>query len=62
MDVKLRPGTPEDSQTCGRICYGAFSTLAGDHNFPPEMSTPEFAVGVLSMLSATLASTPWSPR
>ena len=40
MDVKLRPGTPEDAQTCGRICYEAFSTLAGDHNFPPEMPTP----------------------
>src|SRR5690349_19239331 len=50
MDVKLRPGTPEDAQTCGRICYEAFSTLAQEHNFPKEMSTPEFAVGVLSML------------
>jgi GNAT superfamily N-acetyltransferase len=50
MDVKLRPGTPEDGQACGRICYKAFSTLAGDHNFPPEMPTPEIAVGMLSML------------
>ncbi len=50
MDVKLRPGTPEDGQPCGRICYEAFSTLAGDHNFPPEMPTPEIAVGMLSML------------
>ena len=52
MDLKLRPGTPEDAQTCGRICYEAFSTLAREHNFPKEMSTPEFAVGVLSMLLA----------
>jgi predicted N-acetyltransferase YhbS len=50
MDVKLRPGTPEDAQTCGRICYEAFSTLAGEHNFPPEVPTPEMAVGMLSML------------
>ena len=52
MDLKLRPGTSEDAQTCGRICYEAFSTLAQEHNFPKEMSTPEFAVGVLSMLLA----------
>ena len=50
MDVKLRPGTPEDGQSCGRICYEAFSALAGNHNFPPEMPTPEIAVGILSML------------
>jgi predicted N-acetyltransferase YhbS len=52
MDLKLRPGTPEDAQTCGRICYEAFSTLAQEHNFPKEMATPAFAVGVLSMLLA----------
>jgi hypothetical protein len=33
MDVKLRSGTPEDAQTCGRICYEAFRTVAGEHNF-----------------------------
>ncbi len=50
MDLKLRPGTPEDAQTCGRICYEAFSTLAREHNFPPEVPAPEMAVGMLSML------------
>ena len=35
MDIKLRPGTPQDAQTCGRICYEAFSTPAGKHYFPP---------------------------
>ena len=50
MDLKLRPGTPEDAQTCGRICYEAFSTIASEHNFPPDFPTPTLAAGLLSML------------
>lgn len=50
MDLKLRPGTPEDAQTCGRICYGAFSTIASEHNFPPDFHSADAAAGLLSML------------
>jgi len=50
MDLKLRRGAPEDAQTCGRICYEAFSSLAREHNFPPEVPAAEMAVGLLSML------------
>jgi GNAT superfamily N-acetyltransferase len=50
MDLKLRPGTPEDAETCGRICYAAFSTLASEHKFPPDFPAPEVAAGLLSML------------
>ncbi len=49
MDLKLRPGRPDDVETCGRICYEAFATIARKHNFPPDI-TPEAAVGLLSML------------
>lgn len=50
MDLKLRPGTPEDAQTCGRICYEAFSTIASEHNFPPDFHSADAAAGLLSML------------
>jgi GNAT superfamily N-acetyltransferase len=50
MDLKLRPGTPEDAQTCGRVCYEAFNTLAREHNFPPDFPAPEAAAGLLAML------------
>jgi GNAT superfamily N-acetyltransferase len=50
MDVKLRPGRPEDVETCGRICYEAFGAIAGEHNFPPDFPSPEIASGLLSML------------
>ena len=50
MDLKLRPGTPEDAETCGRICYGAFSTIASEHNFPSDFPDPQVATGLLSML------------
>jgi hypothetical protein len=50
MDLKLRPGTPEDAQTCGRICYDAFSTIASEHNFPPDFHSADVAAGLLSML------------
>ena len=28
MDLKLRPGRPEDAEPCGRICYEAFAAIA----------------------------------
>jgi GNAT superfamily N-acetyltransferase len=48
MDLKLRPGTPEDAETCARIFYDAFSTLAREHNFPSE--GPEMAGELMPML------------
>jgi predicted N-acetyltransferase YhbS len=50
MDLKLRPGTPEDAEACGRICYEAFTALAREHNFPPDFPSPDVAVGMLSMM------------
>jgi GNAT superfamily N-acetyltransferase len=50
MDVKLRPGIPEDADTCGRICYEAFGAIAREHSFPPDIPAPEVGVGLLSML------------
>jgi GNAT superfamily N-acetyltransferase len=50
MDVKLRPGIPEDADTCGRICYEAFGAIAREHSFPPDIPAPDVGVGLLSML------------
>ena len=50
MDLKLRPGTAEDAEACGRICYEAFAAIARRHSFPSDFPAPEVAVGLLSML------------
>jgi predicted N-acetyltransferase YhbS len=50
MDLKLRPGMPEDADACGNICYEAFRTIAGEHNFPMDFPAPEVAAGLLSTL------------
>jgi GNAT superfamily N-acetyltransferase len=46
----LRPGTVDDADACGRICYEAFATLATVHGFPPDFPSPEVAIEVLSGL------------
>jgi len=50
LDVILRPGTPDDAEKCGLICYEAFKTISEQHNFPQDFQAPEMAVGLLSML------------
>jgi GNAT superfamily N-acetyltransferase len=35
---------------CGRICYEAFSSINNQHGFPPDIPSPEVAVGLLSMM------------
>jgi GNAT superfamily N-acetyltransferase len=52
MDVKLRPGTPADAESCGRICYTAFKTISDAHNFAPDFPSPDIATGVLSWMLA----------
>lgn len=52
MDVTLRPGTPEDAQACGRICYDAFATLATAHGFACDFPSSAAATGLVSALLA----------
>ena len=52
MDVKLRPGTPEDAQACGRICYEAFATITAAHGVPRDFPSVEAATGLVSALLA----------
>jgi GNAT superfamily N-acetyltransferase len=40
--VTVREATPRDADECARIFYDAFASLAGQHDFPIEPSSPEF--------------------
>ena len=50
MDFTLRPGTPDDAQACGVICYEAFTNISQQHNFPPDFPAPEVAISMLQMV------------
>jgi predicted N-acetyltransferase YhbS len=52
MKLKLRPGTPDDAQACGRICYDAFKHISEAHNFPPDFPSPDVAAGLLTWMLA----------
>jgi predicted N-acetyltransferase YhbS len=47
MRVWIRPVTEADSAVCGRICYEAFSAIAGAHNFPMDWRSEEVAAKVI---------------
>src|SRR5882724_1520608 len=49
-DVTIRRATPEDAQACGVICYQAFYDINTAHNFPPDLPSPEGAIGLLTMM------------
>jgi GNAT superfamily N-acetyltransferase len=46
----IRNASEADTQICGRILYAAFTSLAVQHNFPPDFPSAEVATGVASML------------
>jgi GNAT superfamily N-acetyltransferase len=48
--IALRKATPQDAETCGRICYEAFKTINEEHGFLPDFPNEESAVHVLSMM------------
>lgn len=50
MHFNLRTGRPSDAKAAGMICYEAFKTISGQHNFPPDFPSPEAASGLLSSL------------
>ena len=50
MSVQIRSMRRGDVETCGRICYEAFKSIAERHNFPPDFPSPEAAAGLLSQL------------
>jgi predicted N-acetyltransferase YhbS len=50
MNIELRSMKQEDVETCGRICYEGFKSIADRHNFPPDFPSAEAAAGLLSQL------------
>ncbi len=48
--VRIRRATPEDAAVGGRICYEAFAGINRTHGFPPDIPSPEAAIGLLEML------------
>ena len=48
--ISLRPGRLEDAPIAGTICYEAFKTISGQHNFPPDFPSPAVATKLLSAL------------
>jgi predicted N-acetyltransferase YhbS len=52
MNITLRPGTAADAPRCGAICYDAFTTIAEQHNFPPDFPSLADAIEFLAGLLA----------
>ncbi len=50
MGFNLRPGTTEDAESCGAICYRAFKAIAEAHNFPPDFPSENIAIDGLRRL------------
>lgn len=50
MDFNLRAGRLADAEVGGIVCYEAFKTISGQHNFPADFPSPEVACGLLSSL------------
>jgi GNAT superfamily N-acetyltransferase len=48
--LMVRAGRSEDAETCGLICYEAFKAIADQHNFPPDIPSPEVAGGLVASL------------
>src|SRR5215467_7880982 len=49
MNLKLRPGKPEDAAACGLIIFEAFKTIDSQHNFPWSFPSAEFAAELVKM-------------
>lgn len=52
QSVSIRRATPGDAEACGKICFEAFTTLARQHNFPPDLPSAELASGVMGRMFA----------
>ena len=50
MELKLRSGTPEDAESCGRVCYNAFRTISEVHGFTPDFPAAEVAIDLLTWM------------
>jgi GNAT superfamily N-acetyltransferase len=52
MDIRIRKGTQEDAEICGRICYEAFKTISEAHGFASDFPGPDAPIGMLTWMLA----------
>jgi predicted N-acetyltransferase YhbS len=50
LSIVIRRATPADAETCGRICFEAFKTLADQHHFPADFPAAGVAIDILSTI------------
>ena len=50
QSIKLRPGLPSDIEPCARIVFNAFSAIAAQHNFPPDIPSIDVSAELMTML------------
>jgi predicted N-acetyltransferase YhbS len=48
--IAIRQAQPEDSLTCGPICYAAFKAISDEHGFPPDLPSAEYATDLLNRM------------
>lgn len=46
----IRQATPADVEASAKICFEAFYKINAQHNFPPDIPSPEIALGFMQML------------
>jgi predicted N-acetyltransferase YhbS len=51
MPIHIRPMKPEDVETCGRICYEAFTGIAEGHNFRADFPSAQAGIDLMRMLA-----------
>jgi predicted N-acetyltransferase YhbS len=52
-ELRIRPATPDDAETCSRIFYDAFESIATRHSFPIEPGSREGADLQMNFILAT---------
>ena len=50
MNLILRPGTSQDAEICGRICFEAFTSISEAHNFTPDFPAADVAIGMVTRM------------
>jgi GNAT superfamily N-acetyltransferase len=50
VTANIRRARPEDTAVCGRICFEAFHKINTDHNFPPDVPSPEVGQRLIGLL------------
>jgi predicted N-acetyltransferase YhbS len=50
MSIVIREARAGDAAELGRICYAAFASIAGEHNFPPDFPSTQVTTGLMTML------------